>query len=254
MTERLKRDRAAYYGMTARVQCRQDLARALGSTAAAGRLRAAQDRLLAVYPRLAAALNAEPSGHDAPEHGVTQTASLEALLAESAEQDARADAEFASRPAKEELYLDALRESDEPARKPAVACEPYDQGWERLRIRILSSIAIAMLVGCIVVWAQRMTRTVDPLAVPLEQVSDTLILEHARSIGPMMYAEVSHWSWDHMSAEERLSSVTALGLSAQNQGYASVYLVDENREQLATWTATDGAVLISRPAETEQGS
>ncbi len=72
-------------------------------------------------------------------------------------------------------------------------------------------------------------------------------LAHATSVGPMMYAVVSHGSWDDLTDGERLSSVRALGLSAQNEGYESVYLVDESNEQLATWTVSDGAKLVSLP-------
>ena len=92
-----------------------------------------------------------------------------------------------------------------------------------------------------------MRTSADPLKVPLAQLSDTLILSDATSVGPMMYAVVSHWSWDELTDENRLSSVRALGLSAQNEGYETVYLVDENHEQLATWTVDEGAQLVTVP-------
>jgi len=59
----------------------------------------------------------------------------------------------------------------------------------------------------------------------------------------MMYVVVSHWSWDSMSDEERLGSVRALGLSAANKGYDTVYLVDEARQDLAMWSKDGGAQL-----------
>ena len=87
----------------------------------------------------------------------------------------------------------------------------------------------------------------DVLRVPLDELSDTLALSDTSSVGPMMYAVVSHYSWDGLNTEERIRSVTALGLSARNEGYSTVYLVDENREQLATWSASDGARLVTAP-------
>ena len=48
--------------------------------------------------------------------------------------------------------------------------------------------------------------------------------------------------------EERLASVRALGLSAANTGSETVYLVDENREELAMWTSGGGAKLMGSSA------
>ena len=93
-------------------------------------------------------------------------------------------------------------------------------------------------------WATRLGGEVDPTAVPLSEMSDTLILDKAISIGPMMYAVVSHWSWDNMSNDERLGSVRALGLSAANAGFETVYLVDESNEELAMWSQDRGAKLM----------
>ena len=171
-----------------------------------------------------------------------RTADLEQLLAESAAQDELADAEMRTRSTEEEL-LEALKKTDEPACQPASITRPYDRRQERLRIRILSSIAGVMLLVCASVYGSRMRGYEDPLKVPLAELSDTLILSDVTAVGPMMYAVVSHWSWDHLTDETRLSSVRALGLSAQNEGYESVYLVDETQEQLATWTVDDGAKL-----------
>ena len=133
--------------------------------------------------------------------------------------------------------MDASREA-EPIFAPT-----YDVKNERMRVRVLSTIAAVLFAGCIAVWATRLTDEADPLAVDVEQVSDTLILDEAISVGPMMYVVVSHWSWDNMSDEERLGSVRALGLGAANQGYDTVYLVGEKRQELATWTQDGGAEL-----------
>jgi len=247
LIERLERDRTAYHAVARRLQKQQNDAVLAGLTAYAESLRGIQSSLFSVYRKLTLALHEDAPGAAVEESVEEKAANLERLLAESAAQDALADAELNQRPAENELCLEALKNTETPVPEPASVTKPYDLRRERLRIRILSSIAGALLLVCAAVYATRMRTYEDPLKVPLAELSDTLILTNATSVGPMMYAVVSHWSWDNLTDGERLSSVRALGLSAQNEGYESVYLVDERNEQVATWTIDDGAKLLTEP-------
>jgi hypothetical protein len=257
LTPQMERDRTAYRVVSGRLQSRQSEATLAGLKDYADRLRDVERKLSVAERKLALALDAQaPDTVDDSTRPSAQAADLELLLQESAAQDALADAEWTNRITEEELYLDALDNKTEASRGGArkqVFVSTYDVKRERLRIRVLSAIAVVVFVGCVAVWMTHMRPEKSPLAVDLQQMSDTLILDDAFSVGPMMYAVVSHWSWDHMSVDERLGSVRALGLSAANSGYETVYLVDENRAELAMWTTRDGARLTTRPASEKPG-
>jgi len=243
--ECLERNRTAHHAVSRRLQKQQTDAVLAGLTDYAETLRRIQGSLFSAYRKLTLALSEESDDAALHEPVEEETADLEQLLAESAAQDALADAEMHTRSSEDELCLDALKKTHEPKGRPNSVIKPYDRKQERLRIRILSSIAGVMLLVCASVYASRMRGYQDPLKVHLQGLSDTLALSDVTAVGPMMYAVVSHWSWDHLTDEKRLSSVRALGLSAQNEGYETVYLVDEANEQLATWTVDDGAQLVT---------
>jgi len=236
---RLARDKTAHHVIAGRLQKQQDTALLANLTEYAESLRRTQQNLFGAYRELKAALNVT-----AP--GASGEADLELLLKECAAQDALADSQHASRVTEDELYLDALKgvgKSDTKTRSKPLFAPTYDAKRERTRIRVLSTVAAVLFAACVGVWGSRLGGAKDPLAVPVTEMSDTLILDDSYSVGPMMYAVVSHWSWDGMSNEERLGSVRALGLSAANHGYETVYLVDESRNELAVWSKADGARL-----------
>jgi hypothetical protein len=253
LLERMTRDKVAYHVVAGRLKQQQDTALLARLTDYAESLGTAQHNLVAAYQEMTAALSAaapEPAGGVDGAGGIVND--LLHLLEESAAQDALADSQWSQRVTPEELYVDALK----GVRPPQVTASPvfaptYDPKRERLRIRVLSLIAAILFAGCLGVWATRLGREADPTAVPLTKMSDTLILDKAISIGPMMYAVVSHWSWDNLSNDERLGSVRALGLSAANAGFDTVYLVDESNEELAMWSKDHGAKLMGPKASGE---
>jgi len=250
LLERLTRDKVAYYVVAGRLQKQQDTALLARLTDYAETLGAAQRGLSAAYEELAAALSPAAPGLGDGQGAIVND--LRRLLDESAAQDALAESQWSRRVTAEELYLDALKGVGPPeVTKAPVFAPKYDPKRERFRIRVLSLIAAVLFAGCLGVWATRLGGETDPTAVPLTEMSDTLILDKAIAIGPMMYAVVSHWSWDNMSDEERLGSVRALGLSAANEGFETVYLVDEGNEELAMWSEDQGAKLMG-PKATEE--
>lgn len=246
LLERLTRDKVAYHVVAGRLKKQQDSALLARLTDYAETLGAARCSLSATYQGLAAALSpAAPGLIGGAEGQGAMVNDLRRLLEESAAEDALADSQWSQRVTAEELYLDALK----GVRPPQVTTSPvvaptYDPKRERLRIRVLSLIAAVLFAGCLGVWGTRLGGAENPAAVPLSEMSDMLILDKAVSIGPMMYAVVSHWSWDNRSDEERLGSVRALGLSAANAGFDTVYLVDESNEELAMWSEGEGAKLM----------
>jgi hypothetical protein len=244
--EQLERDKIAYHVITDRLQKRRNEALQAGLKRYDDRLQQVKQGLFFAYRTMSAAWNKHSAdGTEPAEEVLSHDTILQRLLEESAAQDALADAERSNRAADEEMYRDALGDLDSqtrPATRPDFA-PTYDLKRERLRIRVLSAITATLFAGCVAVWATHLTTNADPLAVDVKELSETLILNEAISVGPMMYVVVSHWSWDPMSDEERLSSVLALGLSAANKGYDTVYLVDEARQDLALWSKDGGAQL-----------
>ena len=245
VVERLRRDRVAYRLVLDRLRKQVDAATMAGLGDYASTLRRSQRGLTRTHMRLVGTLNAARPGSVPAEEIFAESIDLRRLLQESAEEDSRADEARDQCVTKEELYLDALKGDQTP---DVVHLAAYDLKSERKRIRVLTAIAAVLLAGCVGVWSWHLKGAENPLEVPLAEMSDTLILDQAVSVGPMMYAVVSHWSWDDMSVEERLSSVRALGLSAANHGYDTVYLVDEARNDLAMWTKSGGAELKGKDA------
>jgi len=245
--ERLSRDRIAYRLVRGRLRRQVDAATMAGLGDYAATLRRSQRGLTHTHSRLVGILNAARPGSVPADEIFAESIDLRRLIEESADEDSRADEARGQRI--RELYLDDSKGDQKPS---VVYLAAYDLKSERKRIRVLTAIAAVALAGCIGVWSWHLKGDVNPLEVPLAEMSDTLILDQAVSIGPMMYAVVSHWRWEDMSVEERLSSVRALGLSAANHGYDTVYLVDEARNDLALWTKNGGAELKGKEAAKPQ--
>jgi hypothetical protein len=245
LVERLSREQIACRFLSECLKKKRDGARLAGLTGYAERLGVVQSDLQTDHRALRAVLE-ENGGSDKP---IVDDTDLQRLLQESAVQDALTEAERAGQVSEDEAILEALKDVESSAERTRRVVGPaYDRARERVRIRLLSGIAAALLAVGAAVWLTHLEGPTDPLAVTATELSDTLILDRTASVGPMMHVVVSHWSWDDKTDEERLASVRALGLSAANEGYETVYLVGENGEELALWRMEDGARLMDRPA------
>ena len=247
--KRLKRDKAAYHMVTGRLQKHQDTALVAGLNDFAEELRRVQRGLFSSYLKLAPEINSGGGATaDRAKQAGDQVTEVQRLLEQCSAQDALVEADRTKRITKEELCVNALKDVD-----PAMAAEITAAAKrntrvrrERLRLRVLTSVA-AVLFGLVVaVYSMKMRRGTDELRVPVAELPETLILSHPVNVGGMMYAQISHWSWDQMDGGERLRSVMELGQSAADQGYDMVYLVNENNEHLASWSKIEGAKLVDR--------
>lgn len=79
--------------------------------------------------------------------------------------------------------------------------------------------------------------------VPVSEISGPLALTGGMKLGSMMYAEASSWVWADLSDAERIRHVDAIGRQAAEKGFQKVYLTDETKQDLATWTVNGGTKL-----------
>jgi hypothetical protein len=248
---RLERDRTAYRVVSERLQQQQDTALVAGLQDFAEQLRSVKQGLFSTYLRLAAVLQ-DPAG-DAGAAGKKESkqtpAALEQLLARCSEGDSKAEATKANRVSQDELYVDALKDIREPAARPKTSpVEGADQlRRERLRLRVLTGLAGLLLLVCFTLpWMMPVAGTVDP-RIAVEELPPRLTPIEAVSVGPMMYVQVSRWSWSDLDPSEQVAQVDELGAAARQRGLETVYITDEDGRDLARWTATEGVKLADPP-------
>jgi hypothetical protein len=226
---RLERTKTAYHVVSNRLQKQQDAALVAGLNGFAEELRRVQHRLFSGYLRLKQVLN---TGGRAAEG----TGAMNRLLEECSNQEARVEVEQGG--------IEVRREKSAPALMR-----------ERARLRMLTRIAAVLCAACLVIYAVRHgERPGDALAAPIADLPETMIPAQGVAAGPMMYAEVSHGSWDGMSEAERTRTVLELGQSAAGRGYDSVYVLDEEQRELARWTRLTGVTLARGEGEAGPGS
>ena len=83
-----------------------------------------------------------------------------------------------------------------------------------------------------------------PIAVKASEFSSALPVKTVMAIGPMMFSEIPSWSWEKLPDEERLRKVQEMGRLAEQKGFQAVLLVDDNKKELATWSARGGPRLL----------
>lgn len=253
LLDRLKRARTAYRYVARRLQQRQDTALRAGLQPFAEQLRRVQRDLFSTYLKLAPLLN-RPGEADKPDTGPAESetaADLDRLLRACSLSEKIADAERESHVSNEQLYVSALERMGDGGTRHVRTRErsPRSLAAERRRFKTLAATAIVLLVACVALYAHRLTRERIDLNVAPDDLGVSLELIGATSLGPMLHAQVSHWTWDDLSEADRRKGVEQLGIAAQKRGHVTVYLADENERQLAIWTQLGGAKLTpSKPA------
>jgi len=252
---RLKRNRTAYRFVSRHLQQRQDTALLAGLQEFAEQLRRMQRDLFSTYLKLAPVLNSSTvtSHNTAVDNEPDAAADLDRLMRACHLSEAIAEVRRDGEVTNEEVYLNALKKMDDPdAIETIVEHDPGRAAREKRRLGILYSIAAVLLAACAVVYGLRFTRDRVDLNVSQSELPAQLELISAMSVGPMMHAQISHWTWNDLDEPGRRKAVEQLGISAFERGFDTVYLSDENERQLAIWTKLDGA-RISAP-EPEPGS
>jgi hypothetical protein len=138
---------------------------------------------------------------------------------------------------------EAVERSSQPEPEPATPAAEHDPAAERRRKWILFSVAAVMLVVAVATNVVLFRGKASPSLVPTEALSAVMPMSTVMPVGELMYSEVSGWLWDRMSDEERHEKVAEIGRVAMEQGYSAVYIGDEQRRALATWSQTEGVRL-----------
>ena len=192
-------------------------------------------KLFAAYLGLSQSL----AGHPAEIEASVQEQILEAELTGAA-----VDRAMSSR---EELLRDAATGGERPA-PVAVELPPdmQDVIRERRRKRILIGI-VAGLVP-VALTANLLTfahRTVAPTTAS-DFVASSVPVQEVVPVGPMLYCQVATVLWADLSDAEKAQKVTGLGKFAAQRGFRALIVVDENRRELARWTADGGAKVVPK--------
>ncbi len=248
--ERMKRDRATYRFVAHVLQRRLDEALLAGSADSTLRLRRLQRELFSIYLRLTAALTvaAQPAS-GTPLAAPEAAADLDRLLRACHSSETGGGVRHGRRVPTERLYADALEDVQGAAAKPVVVVlDPQRLARERLRLRWLLATAGVLLAACLIVYGGKLRRGTVELNVAPSELPGAIELIHAMRVGPMVYAQTTHWAWQSLGAGERRRGVEQLGLAVLERGFSTLYLSDEAGAQLASWTRLEGARLAAAPA------
>jgi hypothetical protein len=248
LLEELRSDLIAYRVISARLQDRHDELRAAGSTEEAESVALAKRGVFSTFADLSAALR-EPKGGPEEEDAEEEPERAEALarLLEEAE---RADAEARAGLSGEEVCLDALREMrDGPKRPVALPAGAEELRRERRRKRLLLTVAAVLLPVAVAVNAFFLLRAPEQPVTDPELFFTAMPVREVVPVGALMVSEVSSVTWGALTDAERATRVERLGVLAVEQGYASLYVVDETGAGLARWNGKETAELLTDAEE-----
>jgi DNA-binding phage protein len=254
--ERMNRQKVAYHIISNRLQQQQDTALVAGLDGFAEQLRSVKHQLFSVYLKLAAVLNDPTGSAAAGTKTVEETrAELDRLLQECSAAEALAEVARTKHVSRDELYLRALKGMGAPSapetRRDFTA---IDLKRERLRVRVLASLTGVLLVAfAAVYWLIPRAPAVEPRVATTELPAALSVID-AVAVGPMMYAQVSRWTWDDMTAAEQLSHVKVLAAAVQERGFRTLYITDDEHRDLATWSRDSGVKLVNPEPEAAPGS
>jgi hypothetical protein len=251
--EHLKLDVNAYHVLMKRMQHQQDEARSKGADQVVQETSAAQRELFTTYLELTATVR-NPAGKAAIEDDEATFAARERLLQEIQEVEEAGMAP--SEETKEEVLLEALTAMRANRGKEAAIPKASKSAAkrERLRRNILIGVAAVLAVIAVAVNLTVMLQdnrgAPEPIQVKPSEFTSAMPVNDVVAMGPMMFSEVPAWSWEGMSGEQRMRSLQSLGRLAEQKGFLGVFVVDDQKRELASWTSRSGARLLKthRPA------
>jgi hypothetical protein len=250
LLERLERERIAYRVVSDRLQQQQDTALVAGLHDFSEQLRAVKQDLFSTFLAVAGVLKDPAGSLVAPAGGADGApgADLDRLLARCSEGDAEVEARRAERASDEELYLSALKNLNQRERPPEdVPVGPVDGAEqlrrERLRVRLLGAVAGLLLATCFALpFVVDFGGAGEP-RIDVEELPTRLIPIQSIVVGPMLYVQISSWTWNDLDQAERIERVEELGQEARRRGLETVLLTDENDRDLAHWSRSRGVKL-----------
>lgn len=251
LADRLDADRIAYHVVSARLQDDQDAALKARMEELAATIRDVQRSLFAEYRRVLPAIRgaASPAASDDAEVDAEAVAAAQAeLIAKCAEAERAAEEIAKSRVSKEEVYLDALQGVSTPSAAPEIRPDQKDLRRERARRRLLLGIAglcavIAVAVN-LVIWKTGTTAGAPPPMPTPADFESSAPVTAVDGFGDVLHARISRWTWDGLSADQRVRRVDLLASTALKQGYHSMYVSDDAGVELAKWSSTEGVEIL----------
>jgi hypothetical protein len=244
--EDLELDVNAYHVLNKRMQADQDAARSAGQDDLVQELSAAQRALFTVYLQLTAAVR-NPAGETVNEDDPEAAEARARLLQEI--QEAEESDTAPGEPGKEEVLLEALTAlRDGRTHGPDVRLPPGARSLQRdrLRRRILIGVAAALTVTAVTVNVFLVTRggRAAPIEVGTGEFIGAMPLNAVTPLGSTMFSEISAPAWKDMSADERVQRMEQLGSMAQEKGFKRVLLLDDEKNELARWSAREGVRIL----------
>lgn len=251
LAPRLEADRVAYQVVSARLQDDQDAALKAGLEELAATIRDVQRALFAEYRRVLPAIRgaAPPAGGNGEEVDAAAVAAAQAeLIAKCAEAERAAEEIAKSRVSKEEVYRDALHNVSTPTSAPEPTPDQKDVRRERARRRLLLGVtgllAVIAVAVNLVIWKTGTSGgTPPPMPTPADFESSAPVTA-VDGFGDVLHAKISRWTWDGLSADQRVRRVDLLASTALKQGYHSMYVSDDAGVELARWSSTDGVEVL----------
>ena len=107
-------------------------------------------------------------------------------------------------------------------------------------------MAALAAVACVAVYVPVLRGNARHFEIPAAEVAGRLPVIRAMAIGTMMYAQVDRQIWQGLQEPERIARVTELAESAVVKGFETLYLTDENSQDLASWSQGDGVKLATK--------
>jgi hypothetical protein len=245
--EHLKLDVNAYHVLMKRMQTQQDNARSEGADEVVQETSVAQRALFTIYLELTATVR-NPAGKAATEDDEAAAAARDRLLRDIQEVE---DAGMApSEQVKDEMLLEALTamrdHRNEPPEEviPASARRKKLQKLRRYVLVALTGILAAVAVVVNVAFMVEGDKAPDPIQVQATEFTSAMPVNKVTAVGPMMISEVPAWTWEEMSTAERTRKVQEMGRLAEQEGFLGVFLMDDNKKELATWSERNGPRVI----------
>jgi len=252
--EHLKLDVNAYHVLMKRMQAQQDAARSEGADEVVQETSSAQRALFATYLELTATVR-NPAGKAATEDDKEAAAARDRLLREIQEVE---DSGMApSEQVKEEVLLEALTAIRDHRNEPAKMVVPAGarrKKRDKLRRYALVGLAgiLAVVAGAVnISFMMQGNRAPDPIQVKASEFASAMPVNKVTAVGPMMISEVPAWTWERMSATERTDKVQEMGRLAEQKGFIGVFLMDDKKKELATWSERNGPRILDskKPAQ-----
>ena len=234
--QRLEQDRTAYKAISRNLAAGKDTAFMQGPKPLYEALNDLQRNLFSAYSRLSQVLTAGKDAKAAERGagGVEPNADMNASIL-AAEQAAEALRQANEQ--RREVMDDALRGVRESRTEaPRLLNYPEREEKERKRrVRGMVITCVVLAVAAVVVNLMLMPPGGPVVDLSPEEFSSAMPLKQATTAAEVMLAETGSGLWEGWNSADRQAHVKELVRQADQKGFSSLWLTDENGRQLAFW-------------------